>query len=58
MFVFLFAILSILSAIGYTLGKKAYGYYGLGDIMVFIFFGIVSVFGTYALYAKSIYLGS
>jgi 1,4-dihydroxy-2-naphthoate octaprenyltransferase len=34
-------------------GSKAYGYYGLGDLMVFIFFGAVSVLGVYSLYAKS-----
>ena len=29
------------------------GYHGMGDIMVFIFFGVVSVLGVYSLYAKS-----
>lgn len=43
----------IIAAITYTIGKKAYGYYGLGDIMVFLFFGIVSVLGVYPLFAKS-----
>lgn len=46
------AIASILAAILYTLGKKAYGYHGLGDIMVFIFFGCVSVLGVYSLYSN------
>ncbi|MCO5269854.1 MAG: 1,4-dihydroxy-2-naphthoate octaprenyltransferase [Brumimicrobium sp.] len=46
------AILCIIAAITYTLGKKAYGYYGLGDVMVFAFFGLVSVLGVYSLYAK------
>ena len=32
----------ILAAIGYTVGKKPYGYLGLGDLMVFIFFGRLS----------------
>lgn len=45
-------IASILAAIGYTVGKKPYGYLGLGDIMVFIFFGIVSVCGSYFLFTK------
>jgi len=44
------AILSILAAMLYTLGKSAYGYSGLGDIMVFIFFGFVSVLGVFSLY--------
>lgn len=43
----------ILAAIGYTVGKKPYGYLGLGDIMVFIFFGLVSVGGSYFLFTKS-----
>ena len=43
----------ILAAIGYTVGKKPYGYLGLGDIMVFIFFGLVSVCGSYFLFTKS-----
>ena len=43
----------ILAAIGYTMGKKPYGYLGLGDIMVFIFFGLVSVGGSYFLFTKS-----
>jgi 1,4-dihydroxy-2-naphthoate octaprenyltransferase len=51
------AIACILAAITYTVGKKAYGYHGLGDIMVFLFFGCVSVMGVYPLYAKNIDLG-
>ncbi len=46
------AFLSVLAAITYTVGKKAYGYSGMGDVMVFIFFGLVSVLGVYSLYAK------
>jgi len=42
-------VASILAAIGYTLGKKPYGYAGLGDIAVFIFFGIVAVMGSFYL---------
>jgi 1,4-dihydroxy-2-naphthoate octaprenyltransferase len=48
------AVACIFAAITYTIGKKAYGYYGLGDIMVFLFFGLVSVLGVYPLYAKSL----
>lgn len=40
---------SIGAAIKYTVGKSAYGYSGLGDIFVFIFFGLVAVGGTYFL---------
>ncbi len=43
----------ILAAIGYTVGKKPYGYMGLGDIFVFIFFGLVSVCGSYFLFTKT-----
>lgn len=46
------ALLSVLAAITYTVGRKAYGYNGMGDVMVFIFFGLVSVLGVYSLYAK------
>ncbi len=45
--------LCIIAAITYTVGKKAYGYSGFGDVFVFIFFGLVSVLGVYTLYAKS-----
>ena len=44
------ALLSVLAAMLYTLGKSAYGYSGLGDIMVFLFFGFVSVLGVFSLY--------
>ncbi len=41
-------------AIKYTLGKNPYGYRGLGDISVFIFFGLVSVLGAYFVAAHTI----
>lgn len=44
-----------LAALFYTLGKKAYGYSGKGDLFVFIFFGLVSVLGVYGLYAPFFY---
>ncbi len=40
---------AIVAAIKYTVGKKAYGYSGLGDVFVFIFFGLVGVLGAYYL---------
>ncbi|WP_332019096.1 1,4-dihydroxy-2-naphthoate octaprenyltransferase [Kaistella sp.] len=43
----------ILAAIGYTVGKKPYGYLGLGDVFVFVFFGLVSVCGSYFLFTKT-----
>lgn len=47
------AVLCVLAAIFYTMGKSAYGYSGFGDIMVFIFFGFVSVIGVFSLYGLS-----
>lgn len=44
-------VLSIIAAITYTAGKKPYGYAGLGDISVIIFFGWVAVLGTFYLHA-------
>jgi 1,4-dihydroxy-2-naphthoate octaprenyltransferase len=52
MYVFL-AVLCVIAAITYTVGKKAYGYHGFGDLFVFIFFGLVSVLGSYTLYTKT-----
>lgn len=48
------AIASVFAAITYTIGKKAYGYNGLGDVFVFIFFGLVSVIGVYPLFSDSL----
>jgi 1,4-dihydroxy-2-naphthoate octaprenyltransferase len=48
------AIACVAAAIMYTVGKKAYGYNGLGDLMVFLFFGVVSVMGVYPLFAKGL----
>ncbi len=42
-------ILAIICAITYTVGKKPYGYMGLGDISVLIFFGFLAVLGTFYL---------
>ena len=53
-FFFLLGLSAIVAAITYTVGDKAYGYRGLGDVFVFVFFGWVSVMGMYFLYAKQI----
>ncbi|MFE3867214.1 1,4-dihydroxy-2-naphthoate octaprenyltransferase [Flavobacterium sp. LS2P90] len=45
-------LLSIVSAIRYTVGNTAYGYRGYGDIFVFVFFGLVSTLGVNFLYSK------
>jgi len=51
---FTLGIISIYSAIKYTVGNKAYGYYALGDLFVLLFFGFLSVMGSYYLYAKNL----
>ncbi|NDV95499.1 1,4-dihydroxy-2-naphthoate octaprenyltransferase [Dysgonomonas sp. 521] len=45
---------SIVAAIKYTAGKNPYGYKGFGDIFSFLFFGPVSVVGTYFLHTHTI----
>lgn len=45
---------AIWAATHYTLGKKPYGYIGLGDLFVFIFFGLVSVLGSFFVMAHTI----
>ena len=47
-------ILAIIAAITYTVGAKPYGYMGLGDISVLMFFGLLGVGGTYYLQTHSI----
>ena len=44
---------SVWAAIFYTVGNKAYGYYGFGDLFVFLFFGGVSVLGAYFVQLKT-----
>jgi len=46
----LLAIASIWAAIKYTVGTSAYGYRGLGDIFVFLFFGLLAVLGSMYLF--------
>ena len=52
--VLLLGAAAIWAATHYTLGKKPYGYIGLGDLFVFIFFGLVSVLGCYFVMAHTI----
>ena len=53
LFFFMVGLLAIAAAYKYTAGKSPYGYQGLGDIAVFLFFGIIGVMGSYYLQAKS-----
>ena len=51
--VFLFlGLMALAAAILYTMGSNPYGYIGLGDLSVFLFFGWVGVFGTYFLHTQ------
>ena len=45
----LLGLLAIIGAMTYTLGRHSYGYMGLGDLGVFIFFGLVSTLGSFYL---------
>ncbi len=47
-------VLSIVAAIAYTVGKKPYGYAGMGDLAVLIFFGFVGVMGSLYLFTQSL----
>lgn len=46
---FLLGLASIGAAIKYTVGKSAYGYRGMGDVFVFLFFGLLGVGGSFYL---------
>jgi 1,4-dihydroxy-2-naphthoate octaprenyltransferase len=48
----LVGLLCILAAWYYTGGRRPYGYAGLGEVMVFVFFGLVAVVGTYYVQAE------
>ena len=54
LFFLLLGLAAIWAAINYTAGSKPYGYAGLGDISVFIFFGLVGVTGTYFLQTQRV----
>ncbi|HPN56190.1 MAG TPA: 1,4-dihydroxy-2-naphthoate polyprenyltransferase [Candidatus Omnitrophota bacterium] len=51
------AVTSILSAIFYTAGPHPLGYIGLGEALVFIFFGPVAVMGTYYVQSFEMHAG-
>lgn len=47
-------LLAIIGAVTYTLGKHSYGYIGLGDIGVFLFFGLLSTLGSFYLQTQTL----
>lgn len=47
-------ILSIAAAVTYTAGRKPYGYAGLGDVSVLVFFGYVGTLGTFYLHSQTL----
>lgn len=51
----LLGLVSIAAAIKYTIGKSAYGYKALGDLFVFLFFGLVGVIGSAYLQVQTVY---
>lgn len=51
---FILGVIAIVAAITYTVGKKPYGYLGLGDVSVLIFFGFLAVLGTFYLQAHQL----
>ena len=47
-------LFAIIGAMTYTLGKHSYGYKGLGDLGVFLFFGLLSTLGSYYLQTQTL----
>ncbi len=54
LFFFALGLLCIAAAIAYTVGRKPYGYAGLGDLSVLIFFGLVGVMGSLYLFTREV----
>lgn len=51
---FVMGLVSIAAAVKYTAGRNPYGYRGLGDLSVFLFFGLLGVLGNLYLYTHQI----
>ncbi len=56
--IILLGIAAIVSAVAYTGGPFPLGYYGMGDVFVFLFFGLASVAGTYYVQAGFVSTGA
>ena len=56
--VVIIGLLAILAALGYTGGPRPYGYSGLGELFVFLFFGLAAVAGTYYVQARQVSLAA
>src|ERR1044071_982876 len=54
LFFLVLGLLCIAAAIAYTVGRKPYGYAGLGDLSVLIFFGLVGVMGSLYLFTRRV----
>jgi len=54
LFFFTLGVLCIAAAIAYTVGRRPYGYAGLGDLSVLVFFGIVGVMGSLYMFTSSV----
>ena len=47
-----FGALALVAAVTYTVGRRPYGYRGLGDLSVFLFFGLLGVVGSFYLFTR------
>jgi 1,4-dihydroxy-2-naphthoate octaprenyltransferase len=56
--IILIGVASLIAALGYTNGPIPYGYYGLGEVFVFVFFGLVATVGTRFAFDGSINTGA